>query len=182
MTYPDTSIAHPTDIVREADAPWHTGDVFSLRGLVDAAVLIRPLSRHVYASRWSHDGRATAIVADIAVLEDHNHAASLYSQVTIFQPNVVKALCAVLDNPQVFTVAGVVSTIGDSERRALVLAPLPEALVPFAAAEAAARDWDYPRTTTQSWAARSPLCAAIKDFPGRPSGRIGCHAVGRIRH
>lgn len=144
MTYPDTSIAHPTDIVREADAPWHTGDVFSLRGLVDATVLIRPLSRHVYASRWSHDGRATAIVADIAVLEDHNHAASLYSQVTIFQPNVVKALCAVLDNPQVFTVAGVVSTIGDGERRALVLSPLPEALVPAAVAEAAARDWDYP--------------------------------------
>lgn len=145
MTYPDTSIAHPADIVRDADAPWHTGDdLFNLRGLIDASVLIRPLSRHVYASRWTHDGKATAIVADIAVLEDQNHAASLHSQVTMFQPNVVKTLCAVLDNPQVFTVAGVVSTIGDSERRALVLAPLPESLVPFAATEAAARDWDYP--------------------------------------
>ncbi|WP_207558865.1 hypothetical protein, partial [Mycobacteroides abscessus] len=131
MTYPDTSIAHPTDIARQADAPWHSGDVqFNLRGLIDTSILIRPLSRHVYASRWTHDGKATAIVADIAVLEDQNHAASLHSQVTVSQPNVVKTLCAVLDSPQVFTVAGVVSTIGDGERRALVLSPLPEALVP----------------------------------------------------
>ncbi|MBN7332929.1 helix-turn-helix domain-containing protein [Mycobacteroides abscessus] len=145
MTYPDTSIAHPTDIARQADAPWHPGDVqFNLRGLIDTSILIRPLSRHVYASRWTHDGKATAIVADIAVLEDQNHAASLHSQVTVSQPNVVKTLCAVLDSPQVFTVAGVVSTIGDGERRALVLSPLPEALVPAAASEAAVRNWDYP--------------------------------------
>ncbi|WP_157929396.1 helix-turn-helix domain-containing protein [Mycobacteroides abscessus] len=145
MTYPDTSIAHPVDVVRGANTPWHTGDVpFNLRGLIDASVLIRPLSRHLYASRWTHDGKTTAIVADIAVLGDHNHAGSLHSQVTVSQPNVVKALSAVLDNPQVFTVAGVVSTIGDGERRALVLSPLPEALVPAAVAEAAARDWDYP--------------------------------------
>ncbi|SKR68284.1 helix-turn-helix domain-containing protein [Mycobacteroides abscessus] len=145
MTYPDTSIAHPTDIARQADAPWHSGDVqFNLRGLIDTSILIRPLSRHVYASRWTHDGKATAIVADIAVLEDQNHAASLHSQVTVSQPNEPPWKSRRLLTLETRMHAGVVSTIGDGERRALVLSPLPEALVPAAASEAAVRNWDYP--------------------------------------
>lgn len=142
MTYPRSTIAHPVEFVRSSVDPSDSCDSpFDLEQLAGSPLLVRPLATHRHLWQHSGAGASTVAIADIAPLGS-GHESEVYEAVNVFSPGIVNVLRLVLDNPTVFTVAGVLTN--DSVLQGypyLTLTALSDELIPVAAERSAELGW-----------------------------------------
>lgn len=147
-TYPNTRIADPSTMVtspasreeRRADF-----DAFTLREHIGEQLLLRPIKHQVFKSKV---GNVPNVCTDVLVLTGPRKGKA-FSNAAVFPSTVVGTLDAVLSNPFVTVVAGVLRG-GSASRVVDRLDSLPDAAsVAHAESQARALRWDEGTPATE---------------------------------